>query len=90
MIRIAKDISDNVKLVRDNFIAGLQAYANDTAKELPEAYQESINTAVKAGKPIIDRDLIELDHARDLQLKAQLDAINTETVAQPQTELVTA
>ena len=90
VIRICKDISDNVKLVRDNFIAGLQAYASDTAKELPEAYQESITNALKAGKPIIDRDLIELDHARDLQLKAQLDAMNKETAPQSAPELITA
>src|SRR5208283_3951314 len=29
VIRVAKDISNNVKLVRDNFIAGLQSYAHE-------------------------------------------------------------
>ena len=49
VVKVAKDISDNVKLVRENFVAGLQTYANTVFNENGEAYKAQITKAVEAG-----------------------------------------
>jgi hypothetical protein len=95
IIRIVKDISDNVRLVRENFVAGLQSYAHEVITANTEAYNKQVADAVKAGKPIIDRDSNELVKA---MTKAVEQAVNsaesptetgTETVTQETKELVT-
>jgi hypothetical protein len=95
IIRIVKDISDNVRLVRENFVAGLQSYAHEVITANTEAYNKQVAEAVKAGKPIIERDSNELVKAMS---KAVEQAVNsaeapkgtgTETVTQETKELVT-
>jgi hypothetical protein len=61
--KVAKDLSDNIRLVRDNFTAGLQSYAHGVATESPEAYKAEIAKAVEAGKPIITHDNAMLSEA---------------------------
>ena len=63
VIRVVKDIGDSVRLVRENFIAGLQSYANTVITENTSAYKEQIKLAKEAGAPIIDHDKEMLDEA---------------------------
>ena len=63
VIRVAKDIADNIRLVRENFVAGLQGYANTVITENTEAYKEQIKLARDAGEPIIKHDKEHLDEA---------------------------
>jgi len=53
VIRVAKEISDNVRLVRDNFTANLINYAGEVMNQNTEAYKTQIELARKAGEPIL-------------------------------------
>ncbi len=75
VIRVVKDISDMVKLIRENFTAGLQAYANEVITEKPEAYTASVKQAIEAGKPIIAHDTAMLSEAIRRQVEAEVEAI---------------
>ena len=63
VIRVVKDIGDSVRLVRENFIAGLQSYANTVITENTSAYKEQVKLAKEAGAPIINHDKEMLDEA---------------------------
>jgi hypothetical protein len=61
--KVAKEIADSVRLVRDNFTAGLVAYASGVITENPEGYKAQIELAREAGEPIITKDRANLDKA---------------------------
>lgn len=93
VIRVAKEISDNVRLVRDNFTANLINYAGEVMNENTEAYKAQVELAQKAGMPIYQHDRVELSKAIEAQLaEAKAKAVTeakTETEAQPEREAVT-
>jgi hypothetical protein len=76
IIRIVKDISDNVRLVRENFVAGLQSYANEVITANTEAYNKQVAEAVKAGKPIIERDSDMLTSALAKAVEQAVNAVD--------------
>lgn len=61
--KVVKDLSDQIRLIRENFIAGLQAHAGAVIAEYPEGYKAMIERARQAGKPIIEQDRHNLDKA---------------------------
>ncbi len=78
--RVAKPISDSVTLIRQNFVANLQQYAEQVATDRQKDYAKQGEMATIAGKPIISHDRVELDKAIQLQLEeamrqAQVEAI---------------
>jgi len=73
VIRVAKEISDQVKVVRENFIANLQSFTGQVVKKEKDAYKAELEAAYKAGAPIVAKDQAELD--------AALTAIEAEKVA---------
>jgi hypothetical protein len=82
VIRVAKELSDNVKLVRDNFTANLLSYAGEVMTEHSDEYKTQVELAVKAGQPIAQHDHNELSKA--------LEAIaETEAVAEAKTKVET-
>jgi hypothetical protein len=72
VIKVAKDISDNVKMVRENFVAGLQTYANTVFNENGEAYKAQITKALEAGRPIQAHDKEKLNEAMEKQVEQAL------------------
>ena len=76
------------RLVRENFIAGLQSYSHEVITANTEAYNKQVKESVEAGKPIIQNDMINLDNARNKAVLASLDT--TTPVTAPVAELVTA
>lgn len=70
---VAKELALNVRLVRENFTAGLQAYANAVITENSEGYRAMVEMARKAGNPIIANDRRKLD---DALLRQMEEAIN--------------
>ena len=99
--RVAKPISDSVTLIRQNFVANLQQYAEQVATDRQEDYAKVIEQASIASKPIIAHDKAELDKAIQLQLEeaireAQEEAKKEateeapEVAPEPAPELVTA
>ena len=70
--RVAKPISESVSLIRQNFVANLQQYAEDVAESKQADFAAQVALAVKAGEPIIAHDKAELDKAIQLQLEEAL------------------
>ena len=88
VVRVAKELSDNVRLVRDNFTANLINYAGEVMTEHPNEYKQQVEFATKAGEPIAQHDRMELSKA--LEAKADAEAKEAETQPQTEKELVTA
>jgi len=61
--KVAKDIADNVRLVKDNFTTGLLAYANGVITDNPDGYSAQVESARIAGEPIQTKDRANLNKA---------------------------
>jgi len=70
--RVAKPISSTVTLIRENFVANLQQYAEQVADTHNESYANQLRLQREAGEPIIQQDKAELDKAIQLQIEATL------------------
>ena len=95
--KVVKPIADSVTLIRQNFVANLQQYAEQVAESKQEDYAKQIEQATIAGKPIIAHDRAELDKAIQLQVaeamrQAEAEAETPEVAEIPEAEreLVTA
>ena len=86
VIRVAKELSDNVRMVRDNFQANLVSYAGEVMTQHSEEYSQQVELAVKAGQPIALKDSQELTKAIEAIREAEAEA-NTNTPT-PEKELV--
>ena len=73
VIRVAKEISDNVRLVRDNFTANLLNYAGSVIRDNGDGYKAQVEMAKKAGEPIFQHDKNQLSNA--LKAKAEAEAV---------------
>jgi len=76
VIRVAKEISDQVKVVRENFTANLLSFAGKVARTEKDAYKASVTAAQTAGAPIVARD--------NEALKAAYDALAVKAEGEPQ------
>jgi hypothetical protein len=63
VIRVAKELADSVRLVRENFVANLQQYAGSVRKGNTEGYSDEVRLNAEAGKPIVMADREALDKA---------------------------
>jgi len=63
VIKVVKDVSDQIRLVRENFVAGLQQYVTSVQSKESEAYKEQVRLNIEAGTPIRERDREALDNA---------------------------
>ena len=91
--RVARPIRDNVTLIRQNFEAHIQQYAEQVAESRQKDYTKQIEQATIAGKPIIAHDKAELDKAVQLQLEEamrQAEAETTPEAPEAKKDLVTA
>jgi hypothetical protein len=70
--RVAKDLADSVRMVRDNFTAGLLSYTEGVITDNAEGYKAQVELARKAGEPIVKKDRANLD---DALAKAMAEAI---------------
>ena len=85
VVRVAKEIGDSVRLVRDNFTANLLNYAGSVIKDNAEGYKTQVALAKKAGEPIIQHDRLQLHLALVAKAKAEAVAV---AVAEPVAEVV--
>ena len=77
--KVVKDIADSVRLVKDNFTAGLVAYASGVITDNPDGYKLQIEQAREAGEPILNKD-------RDNLSKAMAEAM-AQAVEEAQTKV---
>jgi len=61
--KVVKDIADSVRMVKDNFTAGLMAYANGVIADNPDGYKAQVEMAREAGEPILNKDSVNLSKA---------------------------
>ncbi|MBA7634319.1 hypothetical protein ES703_41903 [subsurface metagenome] len=85
--QVAKPIADSVKLIRQNFVANLQQYAEQVAESKPKEYAKQVETAVMAGKPIIDNDSGKLAKAIQLQQEESMRIAQEQAEAEAPTEI---
>ncbi len=85
--KVVKDIADNVRLVKDNFTAGLLAYAEQVIEDNPEGYKAQVEMSRVAGEPILLKDRANLDNALAKQREEALaEAVGTSQPSHRQTK----
>jgi phosphotransferase system IIA component len=62
-MRVAKELSDSISMVRANFEANLISHANTVKMDNEKAYAEHVKLCVKSAQPIIEHDKAELTKA---------------------------
>jgi len=80
--KVAKPIADSVNLIRQNFVANLQDYAQQVAEGKQEEYANQVELADKAGQPIREHDRQELKDAVQLQIEEALREAQEEKEAE--------
>lgn len=80
VIRVSKALSDNIRLLRENFTATLVAHYEGVQAENQDGYKALVEMNHKAGEPIFQKDRENLDkanaermaqHLADLEAKAE-------------------
>jgi hypothetical protein len=61
--KVAKELGEAVRLVRENFAASLQAYAGKVITDNADGYKAQVALAQEAGAPIMANDKAKLDEA---------------------------
>ena len=56
VVNVVKELSDQVRLVRENFQASLEGYASTVADQMPDAYKASYEKATKKGEKVYARE----------------------------------
>ena len=95
--KVVKELSDQIRMVRENFSANLANYASGVITENPEGYQAEVEKARQAGEPIVMKDKQALQDAlaqaveeavKEAEAKAETEARQAEK--RKKKELVTA
>jgi hypothetical protein len=56
VVKVVKELSDQVRLVRENFQASLEGYASTVAEQMPDEYKASYDKATKKGEKVYARE----------------------------------
>jgi len=86
IIRVAKEISQSVTLVRENFVAGLQSYTQTVRTESEIAYNATVKACIEAGKPISDNDKANLEEAMEAMVEEAI--AEAEAKSNPKAETI--
>lgn len=83
VIRVAKDLSDEIRLVRENFVAGLQNFVAGVQSKQAEGYTAQAKLNIEAGQPIRDKDHEALQLAMAEQMEQAIAEQQLQPVAEP-------
>jgi hypothetical protein len=83
VIRVAKELGEGVKMVRENLIANLQHFSATVRKAEADKYKAEVTTSIEAGKPIREADRIAINKA---VAEAMAEALAQRTEAEAQSE----
>jgi hypothetical protein len=72
--KVVKAIADSVRMVRENFTAGLLAYANGVITDNADGYKAQVEMAREAGEPILTKDRESLQRAMLEAMEATAEA----------------
>lgn len=72
VLRVAREVNDQIRLVRDNFTFGLMAYTENIRKTMPAEYKAQVEAAENAGAPITKGDCVAvMSYLEQLREKAE-------------------
>lgn len=71
IIRVAKEISDSVRLVRENLVANLLNYTGEVIATHEADYKAMVENCQKAGQAVTEKDKLELSKAIEARLEAE-------------------
>jgi hypothetical protein len=77
VIRVAQEMGGMVRLMRENLEANLQAHALEVKTAMPDKYIEAVKLNQALGKPIADKDVLDLSAAIDSRNAAAVAAAIT-------------
>lgn len=89
IIRVAKEISDSVRLVRENLVANLLNYADDVITSHEADYKAMVESCQQAGQAIITKDKQELSLAIEAKLEAEKAEAEAKAKAVKEAEAIT-
>ncbi len=82
VVKVAKELSDSVRMVKDNFTANLLAYAGNVIKEHGDQYKAVVQAANIAGNVLYETDKANLEAAIAVKAAAEAAAkVKTESAA---------
>ena len=61
VIRVVKELSDQIRMVRENFTAGLLAYADSVRKAMATEFKAQVEASQKVGAEITAKDAADLE-----------------------------
>jgi hypothetical protein len=70
--KVAKELGEAVKMVRENFVTTLQTYSHNVATQNPDGYKAEVDKAMSAGQPIMVKDKETLDKAVAIMREREL------------------
>ena len=56
IMRVAPELNSQIAIVRENFVAGLQAYTGSVMEERPDAYGSQVAAQQAVGNPLQEQD----------------------------------
>ncbi len=86
LVRVAKELGESVRIVRDNFTANLLNYAGSVIRDNAEAYKAQVELARKAGEPIYQYDRNQLDLAIAKAKEEAIAKAKAEAIAKAEAE----
>ena len=86
VVKVAKDLSDSIRLVRENFTASLTSYASSVIADNPDGYKTQVELARKAGEPIVSNDNGKLQQALAKAVEAELAKAKADELANAQAQ----
>ena len=63
VVKVVKEVSEQVKIVRDNFVANLQSFTGQVMKKEKEGFAAQVKAAQEAGAPIVAKQNEDLELA---------------------------
>ncbi|MFQ6027698.1 MAG: hypothetical protein ACE5Q6_09420 [Dehalococcoidia bacterium] len=73
VMRVHPELNAQIGIVRENFVAGLQAYTGAVQNERPDAYGVQVANQQAAGMPILEQDQTDILEAVEI-LRKQAEA----------------
>ena len=71
VMRVAAELNGQITIVRENFVAGLQAYTGTVQNERPEAYMTLVEAARLAALPVMEKAQHDIEEAVCLLRQAE-------------------
>ena len=71
VLRVASELNGQITIVRENFVAGLQAYTGTIQNELSDAYSKQVETAHLAALPVMEKATHDIEEAIRVMREAE-------------------